>query len=309
MIDDIALFIHIVQLRGLAATADHLQIPAATVTRRLQKLEAQVGGQLIHRSARQFNLTQEGEIYFQAYAGLVQQFESTSRRLSAEQHQLFGPLKVLAPTNISLGLLQPAWSAFINEYPDIQLEVQLNNTTEDVITTQADIAIRIGPQSDSLLYQKRLGTIRTIIVAAPEYLLSKGTPSSLDDLHQHRMIGVNNLSTWTLTNNTTGQKVNLHPKYATTVNDIRFACQLSSDAVGIALLPVSEVKNELSLGTLQQVLPSWSGPVRDIFTVWPSGKLLSAKARCLRDFMESYFSQEPILQGKDLSDTTQHTSF
>jgi len=301
MIDDIALFIHIVQYRGLAAAAEHLQLPAATVTRRLQRLEARIGSQLIHRSARQFNLTQEGEIYFQAYADLVQQFESTSRLLSTEQHQLSGQLKVLAPTNISLGLLQPTWSAFIKAYPDIHLELQLNNATEDVINTQADIAIRIGPQSDSLLYQKRLGTIRTIIVAAPKYLSLQGEPSNLDNLHQHRIIGVNNLSTWRLKNRETQQQVDMHPKYTTTVNDIRFASQLVCDAVGIALLPISEVKDELNKGSLQQILFPWSGPTRDIFAVWPSGKLLSAKAKCLRDFMEIYFSQDPILQGEGIS--------
>lgn len=298
MIDDIALFIQIVQHRGLAAAAAHLQMPAATVTRRLQKLEAKIGRQLIHRSARQFNLTQEGEIYFRAYAGLVQEFESTTRLLSTEQHQLSGPLKVLAPTNISLGLLQPAWTAFIKAHPNINLELLLNNSTEDVIDTQADIAIRIGPQSDSLLYQKRLGMISTIIIASPGYLSSRGTPSTLEELHQHQMIGVNNLSQWTLSNSETGQQVNLHPKYITSVNDIRFASQLACDDIGIALLPVSEVINELNQGTLQQILSPWSGPARDIFTVWPSGKLLNAKARCLQDFMEQHFSQEPVLQGE-----------
>ena len=299
MIDDIALFIHIVQYRGLAAAAEHLDIPAATVTRRLQKLESRIGSQLIHRSARQFNLTQEGEIYFKAYAHLVQQFESISRQLSAEQRQLSGPLKVLAPTNISLGLLQPAWSSFIKNHPEIHLELMLNNATEDVINTQADIAIRIGPQSDSLLYQKRLGTINTIIVASPDYLKNQGTPSSLEDLQSHRLIGVNNLPKWALCNTETRQQTNLHPRFTTSVNDIRFASQLACDDVGIALLPVSEVINELKQGALVHILSSWSGPARDIFTVWPSGKLLNAKAKCLQNFMGQYLSQEPLFQGEN----------
>ena len=298
MIDDIALFIHIVQFRGLAAAAKHLQLPAATVTRRLQKLEAQIGSQLIYRSARQFKLTQEGEVYFQAYVDLMGQFEATSKFLNADQHQLSGRLKVLAPTNISLGLLQPAWSAFIRAHPDIHLDLQLNNTTEDVINAQADIAIRIGPQNDSLLYQKRLGKISTILVASPEYLSLQGLPSTLDDLHRHRIIGVHSLSVWKLTNSKTQQRVELHLKYTTSVNDIRFASQLACDAIGIALLPVSEVNDELNKGTLQQILTPWIGPVRDVFTVWPSGKLLNAKATCFRDFMQQHFSQEPILQGK-----------
>lgn len=300
MLDDIALFIHIVQFRGLAAAAKHLHLPAATVTRRLQKLEARLDCRLIHRSARQFKLTQEGEVYFQAYFELVQQFESTSVQLSQEQHKLSGPLKVLAPTNISVGILQPMWSAFITAYPDIHLEIVLNNTTEDVINSQADIAVRIGPQSDSLLYQKRLGMINTILVASPEYLSLRGTPDTLNDLHTHRIIGVNNLPVWKLTNRESRQQLEFHPTYTTSVNDIRFACQLSCDAVGIVLLPISEVKNELKQQRLQRVLSPWCGPVRDIYSVWPSGRLLSPKAKCLQEFMQAHLAQEPLLQGVEL---------
>lgn len=132
MFDDIALFIHIVQQQGLAAAAQKLGLPAATVTRRLQRLEASVARQLIHRSARQFVLTPEGEAFYQAYAGLVEQLEQTQQQLSGELNLLAGPLKVLAPTNISIGLLQPMWSGFIKMYPDIKLELMLSNSVESM---------------------------------------------------------------------------------------------------------------------------------------------------------------------------------
>jgi len=72
---------------------------------------------------------------------------------------------------------------------------------------------------------------------------------------------------------------------------------LAKDATGIALLPVSELHEEIEHGRLVQILPSWQGPKRDIFAVWPSGRLLSAKAKCFRDFMQSYISRQDILQG------------
>lgn len=79
MYDDIVLFVHIVQQQGLAPAAKKLDLPAATVTRRLQRLETSIGHQLIHRSARQFVLTPEGEAFYQAYAGLVEQLEQTQQ--------------------------------------------------------------------------------------------------------------------------------------------------------------------------------------------------------------------------------------
>lgn len=178
MLDDIALFIHIVQQGGLSAAARHLDLPAATVTRRLQKLEQELGSQLLHRSARQCQLTQEGEVYYQAYADLVEQFNQARQQLSRDLRQLSGRLKVLAPSNISNGILKPMWISFCREYPEIQLELVLSNQLQDMISLKADLALRIGPQPDSLLYQKRLGAVGTVLVAAPDYLKAAGSLST-----------------------------------------------------------------------------------------------------------------------------------
>lgn len=297
MFDDIALFVHIVQYRGLSAAAEQLQLPSATVTRRLQKLERALHCRLIHRSARQFNLTAEGEVYYQAYAGLVHQLENTQRLLSSDMQQLSGSLKVLAPTNISTGLLQPMWSAFIKKYPDIQLQLLLNNNIEDIHKTQADITLRIGPQEDSQLYQKRLGSIATVLVASPDYLHQAGVPETLDDLHQKRLVCVHSLPAWALANTETNQRVTFRPVAATSVNDVRLASQLVVDSLGIALLPVSEVSEALRTGSLLQVLPEWHGPLRYIYAVWPSGRLLNAKAKTLREFMQQFIAEDKVLQG------------
>ena len=297
MIDEIALFVHIVQKRGLAAAADHLNLPAATVTRRLQKLENALGCRLIHRSARKFDLTAEGEVYFQAYADLVQQFEITSRNLSADIHQLNGKLTVLAPTNASVKILQPMWSSFIKQYPEIQLHLYLSNETKDILANQVDMALRIGPQIDSQLFQKKVGSVSTVLVASPKYLSDYGVPKDLNILQDHRLIVVNTIPIWRLENKKSGTKETIHPLAATMVNDIGLASQLARDGHGVVLLPISEIVGELKEGQLQRVLPLWNGPERDIFAIWPTGRLLSARAKCLRDFIQQYLAQDPVLQG------------
>jgi len=298
MIDDIALFIHLVRHRSLAVAAKELNLPAATVTRRLQKLETSLGCKLIHRSARKFELTSEGQSYFQAYSPLVMEFEETARNLSTEIHQLSGPLKVLAPTNISIGILQKMWAGFIKENPNIQLNVELNNVTQDILSSQVDIALRIGPQNDSSLYQKRLGSIATIVVASPEYLSQHGIPESLNDLNPHHLIKTNMLADWELTHKDKGACETIYANGATIVNDIGLATQLCRDGVGIALLPYSEIHTEISEGKLVRVLNSWVGPNRDIYAIWPSGRLLSAKAKSFRHYMTDYISNMKILQGQ-----------
>jgi LysR family transcriptional regulator, transcriptional activator AphB len=303
MFDDISLFIRIVQKRSLAAAALDLNLPAATVSRRLKKLEDKLGCQLLHRSARKFSLTAEGEVYYRAYADLVRQFEATSRNLSADVHQLNGKLTVLAPTNASVGILQPMWSEFIRLYPEIQLNLFLSNQTRDIHQGQVDMALRIGPQEDSQLFQKKLGVVSTILVASPDYLADQGKPDDLDTLQKHRILLVNTVPIWKLQHCSNGcmdksRWEEVRPLATIIIDDIALARQLARDGHGIVLLPVSEIEKELSEGTLVRVLPEWQGAQREIFAVWPTGRLLSARAKCLRDFMQDFIAQNSVLQGE-----------
>lgn len=297
MFDDIALFVQIVQQQGLAAAARQQNIPAATVTRRLQKLEQQLGCQLIHRSARQFVLTAEGEVWYQAYAELVAQMEATQRSLSRELQELSGPLRVMAPSNISNGLLQPMWSGFIRDYPAIELVLMLNNEVEDLQASRADLALRIGPQQDSGLYQKRLGSLATQLFAAPEYLDHYGNPDSLAALKSHRLIGARPVTQWILHHSDSNQTQQLHPHFASWSTDITFNTQLAADGLGIALLPVSETHHYETSGKLVRVLDGWQGEQRDMYAIWPSGRLLNARARCLLEYMERFI--DDALGNKD----------
>lgn len=291
MLDDIVLFVQIVRRGGLAGAAQYLGLPPATVTRRLQKLERELGCQLLHRSARQFVLTQEGERYYQSYVDLVEQFETTQQQLTTDSHKLNGRLRVLAPTNISHGFLRPFWTAFIREYPEIQLEVILSNQLEDMPGEKADIAIRMGRQPDSLLFQQKLGEIETIIVASPTYLQSTSALLAPEDLMNHRVIGTTLRLKWTLNRKELKISQEVFPRFHSISNDLAFVKHLAEDGLGIALLPFTEVKAELQAGRLVRLLPSWRGPLREIYAVWPSGRLLSEKAKALKEAAKKYVEE------------------
>ncbi len=294
MLDDIVLFVHIVNQQSLVAAAKALDIPVATVTRRLQRLENSLRVSLIHRSARRFELTSEGEVYFRAYSHLVEQFEQTQRSLSEDMYEMRGSLKVMAPVNLTAGFLQPMWSRFIQEYSDIQLELSLSNQLNDMISEKADLAIRVGPQADSLLYQKRIGTINTVLVASPEYLAEHGEPDCIKDLKQHRLIGATSLMRWTLIDGA-HQKVSFPPVLSALVNDVNLVAAFVRDDLGISLLPVTEVQQYLDDGSLTRVLPSWQGIGRDVFLVWPSGRLMSKRAKHLMNFIEQHFQENQLI--------------
>lgn len=295
--DDLALFIQIARRRSLAAAAEYLQLPPATVTRRLKRLEGALGYQLVRRSARHFSLTSEGEVCYAHYAGLIDELEQAGARLSRDSRDISGPLKVSAPTNLATGPLSPMWTAFMRRYPQIRLELMLSNRTEDMLEKRIDIALRIGPQADSGLYQKKLGWVSTHLVAAPEYLQRAGVPEQLEQLQQHRTLMFKQFAPWRLRNVENGRQADLHLTPAALVDDLALVLQFACDGLGVALLPGNEIQRSLQSGRLQIVLPEWSGPQRDIFAVWPDGKLLSARARCLRDFMQEYIADVALLRG------------
>ncbi|MBO1256330.1 LysR family transcriptional regulator [Alteromonas sp. 5E99-2] len=288
MINDVFIFINIVQQQSLSKAAKKMGIPSATISRRLKHLEESVGNKLVHRSARQLTLTSQGTLFYNAYAHLVEQFETTQQQISSQINSLEGHLNVLAPASISTGILQPMWSNFIKTYPAIKLELNLSNQIENLLSSQADLALRIGPQASSSLHQKRLGTIKTQLVASPKYLASHKEPDTIDQLTEHKLIGNHIISDWKMQNVISGKRQELRPRFNTLINDIRLVTQLVNDGLGIALLPFSETQQYIEGGSLKVVLPNWQGPNRDIYAVWPSGKLLSKRAICLKDYMHQY---------------------
>ncbi len=298
MLDDIALFVHIAEAKSLAGAGTVLNLPPATITRRLRRLEERLGHRLVHRSARRFSLTSEGEAYYRAFAELVEQAEVTARNLSSDLHQLSGPLVVAAPTNISVGVLQPMWTAFMIQNPGIRLDLRLNNFNVDLQEERIDLSLRIGPQRDESLYQKKLGTIATLLMAAPGYLEKHGTPASPNELEQHSIIAVPTIPVWHLRHMLGGNSIDLRLTGDVVVDDISLVRQFAEDGLGICLLGVTEASKSLQEGRLVPVMPNWRGQQRDIYTVWPTGRLLSARAKCLREFAQGYLLKNRIFQGE-----------
>lgn len=298
MIDDLAIFIKAVECGNLSKAANVLGMTPATVSRRLQKLEESLSCRLVNRTARQFTLTKEGEKYYSECSGLVNELEARTKNLNAFLHQTSGGLKVLAPGNLAVGALKELWSEFSKEYPEIKLELNTNNAMENFLDSRADIAIRIGPQKDSDLYQKKLGEIKTVLAATPSYLNKNKPISTPEALNGKFIVAIKYIKDWKLTNYKNMEKANITVTGNIEVTDVRLAANLCSNSLGIGLLPVSEIKNQLESGELVRILPDWQGPTREIFAIWAGGRTLNKRARLMLDKMQFYINQQPVLQGK-----------
>lgn len=292
MLDDIRVFIHIAQQGGLGAAAQVLSLPPATVTRRLQRLEQHLNCKLVNRSARHCQLTQQGEVYYHAYVDLVAQFEHTEHRLNEANASLTGQLKVLAPMNFSHGFLKPFWLRFTRTYPQIALQLELSNDKQDMVNTQADMAIRIGPQHDSAFMQQRLGESDTLLVASPEFMQRQNCEevNTLEQLRTLPLIGTTLRKSWQLTHLPAKRRHKFVPRFMHQFNDTSFVKYLACDGQGAALLPRFEIIDELQRNELKCIAPNWRSEPRTIYALWPSGRLLSRRAQLLKQQLNEFIA-------------------
>jgi LysR family transcriptional regulator AphB len=297
MLDDLACFVAIVDAGSLQAAARRLGLPPATLTRRLQKLEQELGSQLLLRSARSLKPTPAGTQYYEQCRPLLLALQQATSSLDEDLNQVKGGLRVLAPVNLSRGLLAPAWSGFLAAWPDLRLELMLSNSNEDLWRHGADLAIRVGAQSDAKLRQRRLGVIHLVLVASPAYLAAHGVPAHPRELEQHRLLINEPISAWHLQSGVDGEAFMLKPRGRCAVNDIELAVSFCEADLGVLYCPRTLCHAAIQAGRLVHVLPQWQSPERPIYAVWPQEQM-PRKVRVLLEHLSGFIHGTPSLQGR-----------
>ncbi len=295
MLDDLALFVRIVESGSLRAAAEQDQVPAATVTRRLQKLEQALGCQLLHRSARRMLPTQEGLQYYEQCRPLLQALRQTTQSLDANLNQLSGVVRVLAPINLANGPFRNCWSDFMRRYPGIHLELQLSNHNEDGLGSGADLAIRAGHQADSSFGQRRLGAVRNVLTASPAYLTNSEPLLHPNALPHHRLIVAEPITQWRFRERATGKEQTLLPQAHCRVNEMQLAVHMAVHGLGLTYCPETQVMDEMQAGRLVRALPDWDAQSRSIFAIWPQSRLMPARVRALLNALVEHAAGHALL--------------
>ena len=289
------MFVRIVEAGSLRAAAAAIGVPAATVTRRLQKLEEALGCQLLHRSARRLLPTQEGLQYYEQCRPLLQALQQTTQSLDANLTQLSGSVRVLAPINLANGPFRSFWSSFMLRYPAIRLEMQLSNHNQDLLGQGADLAIRAGEQTDSTFGQRRLGTVRNVLTAAPDYLSRHPALHMPEQLAQHQLIVVEPVTPWRFVERATSAVQSLVPQGHFRVNEMQLAVHMAASGIGVLYCPSTQVAEELQAGRLVSVLPEWEAATRSVYAIWPQSRQMPARVRVLLDHLVACAAEQPLL--------------
>ncbi|KOC89625.1 DNA-binding transcriptional regulator YafC [Winslowiella iniecta] len=292
--EELKIFVAVVESASFSRAAEQLAMANSAVSRAVKKLENKLGVELLTRTTRQVNLTQEGERYFRRVQKLLQEMASAENELIESRNIPSGLLRIDAATPVVLHLLMPAIKPFRERYPEMTLSLVSSETFINLIERKVDVAIRAGNLSDSSLRARPLFTSYRKIVASPAYLAQFGTPQTIDDLQDHACIGfveTPRLNRWPVPQQD-GQLFDITPD--TSSNSGETIKQLCLNANGIACLSDYMIDKEIAEGTLVEVLADKLLPVEMPFNaVYYSDGAVNLRIRAFIDFLGEWVNGQP----------------
>jgi DNA-binding transcriptional LysR family regulator len=275
----------IVEAGSLSAAARQLRAPLSTVSRKIAELEQHLGTRLVIRTSRGIALTDAGRAFVAASRRILGQLEEAEREAAGEYSAARGALHVTAPIAIGQRHLLPVALGFLAEQPEINLRVTLADRQISLAEEHVDVALRIGHLADSALIATRVGTVRRVICASPDYLSRRGVPRRPEDLVQHDGISFQGFAVAPESRyrrDSAAFAVDPRPRLA--VNTTEAAIQAALAGFGIVRLLSYQVEKELRSGQLQILLPDFAPEPLPVSLVYPEAELLPLKVRCFLDW-------------------------
>lgn len=263
-LDDIAVFVRVVESGSFSAAARRLGSPKATVSAKVARLEKRLGLSLIQRTTRKLRVTDAGEQYFRHCAAAIREVEVAEAALQSTAGKPSGVLKVTAPVDLGHTLLPRIVHAYAARYPDVSVELLVTNRIVDLVAEGIDLAIRPGQSlKDSSLIAQRFFGMGTNLWASPHYLERLGAPTHPRDLQKARFLGFLAQSSMVLTNGKSDVEIALTGRIR--ADDFETIKALLLLEAGIAWLPDFLAEDALRAGTLVPVLPQWRPKDRGAF--------------------------------------------
>jgi len=281
-LDELAVLVAVIDQGSLAAAARRLRRSPPAVTRALAALEQRAGVRLIERTTRRLSATEAGRAVAERARGLLGEYDAAVGGLA--DAPLRGLLRVTAPVQFGRRHVAPLVIGFLAAFPEMQVELVLNDRNLDLIDEGVDVAVRIGPLADSSLVARRVGEVRRVLVASPAYLAARGMPKKPADLAAHDTIFGSTraeASEWRFGTAKSTTVVRLSPRLL--CNDIEARLVAVRAAQGIARVLSNQVAEEVEAGTLVRLLAAFEPPPLPVHLVASSGGHKAPKVRAFLD--------------------------
>jgi DNA-binding transcriptional LysR family regulator len=282
-LDELSVFIAIVDAGGLAEAGRRLRRSPAAVTRSLAALEDRMGVRLIERTTRRLAPTEAGRRLAEDARRLLADYGEIVRAVGADE-PLRGRLRITAPVVFGRLHVTPIVVSFLRAYPRISIEMFFSDNNVDLIEEEIDVAARIGPLADSTLLARRAGEVRRLLVASPDYVAAYGAPASVGDLVNHEAIYTSGRPVsieWRLMEGGRERIIRLTPRLI--VNQVEAALSAAREGLGIARALSYQVADDLAAGRLVRLLPCAEPSPWPVHLVASSARHMPARTRAFLD--------------------------
>jgi DNA-binding transcriptional LysR family regulator len=293
LLENIRVFVRVVELGSLSAAGRHLRLSPAVVSHRLQQLEQHLGTRLLNRTTRQVQPTEHGTLYYVACQEVLAALDHAESVIADAGGTPRGSLRVTAPLGFGRRVLAPLLPLFQAQYPQVAVRLRLSDHLIDLLQEGVDAAIRMAVLSDSSLIARKIADCPRLLCAAPAYLEAHGRPTTPEDLLDHRCLLLRFAGSqqfrWTLA--TPDGPLTLPVKGTLDADDGDVLTEWALLGEGIALKPLWEVAHHLRMGRLEPVLPDYPPEPAVLAVLYPHRRLLPAKIKAFADFMVEHGPQ------------------
>ena len=292
-LDGIASFVAVAEAGSISEAARRLRLAKSVVSERLAELERNLGASLLHRTTRKLTLTEDGAAFLARAAHIVREVDEAAADIAHRRGTLAGPLRISAPVTFGRMHLGPALYPFLAEHPQLALTLDLDDRRVDAAADGYDAVLRHGPIEDSRLVASRLAPSRRLLLAAPDYLLRHGTPSSVEALQTHRGIFYLNrgIADWRF-EGPSGALI-VRAQVGLRVNNGDMMRDAAVAGLGIALLPSFIAGAALKSGALQSIEVGVRAYTEYIYVAHPEGRRPSAKLKAFIECLRRAFGSPP----------------
>jgi DNA-binding transcriptional LysR family regulator len=287
-------FTKVVDHGSFSEAARDMRLSRSAISKYVIDLEAELGVQLVNRTTRSASPTDNGRLYYERCVAILADIKEADLTVSHLQVTPRGTLKVNAPMSFATLHLGKAIAAFMERYPELDIQLILSDQQVDTVQEGFDVTIRIANVADSSLIVRKIAPAPRVLCASPAYLKRRGTPKHPNDLRSHDCLLYGYLGTglqWNLTGKDGDHWLRVSAKLCT--NNAEVLCDAAASGRGIALLPTFIAGPSLRSGKLRSILAQYQAPALSVCALYPPTRHLSMKVRVFIDFLLERFGGKP----------------
>lgn len=289
-------FAKVASAGSFARAAKELSLSNATVSKLIARLEARLGERLFHRTSRKLSLTETGRVLATRASRILAEAEEAEAEAQAQSVTPRGRIRLAAPMSFGLHQLTRVLPDFLKKYPDVSLDLQLDDRVVDMVGQGIDVALRIAALPDSSLVVRKLCPVKRVVVGAPAYFQKRGVPKEPRDLASHACLSYSLLASgdvWHFANKK-GETQNVSVSGPLSANNADAFDGALLAGLGVALQPDFVVWQDIEKKRLTRVLADWSAPPLNVNILTPGGRPHASRITALIDFLVAHFSSDKV---------------